>query len=152
MGLSSTNVENVKQNRCTFYCFPPSPPPIFVSLLLGDKHFFFNNLEHCLFRHKIQIIYFYFYYHRKHSSTSPTLYSHEKLPYQEALENSTCSRNTLHLEFCAEGTPQFVSLSLPLTRGLLKGLLALVAPNKTRSCRCWIWGCWSWELVLPLRQ
>lgn len=34
-----------------------SPPPIFVSLLLGDKHFFFNNLEHCLFRYTFIFIF-----------------------------------------------------------------------------------------------
>lgn len=131
--------------------------PIFFFLLLGDKHFFFNNVEHCLFRHKIQVIYF--YYHYKHSSTSPTLCSHDKLPYQEGLENSIYSRNTLHLQFCAEGTPQFRSLSLPLTRGSLKGSLEFVVPDKISwSCRCWTWGVgvenWfcSWDSSQALEQ
>lgn len=131
--LSFTNTENVKQSGCTFYFFP-------LSLLLcfwEIKIYFFNSSEHCLFKHKIQRIYIYFCCDCKHSSKSRTLYSHEKLPYQEALETSTNSRNNLRLYFCAEGTPKLWSLSLPLSRGRFEGLLACVAPDGISwSCRC----------------
>lgn len=152
--LSFTNTENVKQSRCTFYFFP-------LSLLLcfwEIKIYFCNSSEHCLFRHKIQIIYIYFCYDCKHSSTFRTLYSHEKLPYQEALETSTNSRNNLCLYFCAEGTPQLWTVSLRLSRGWFKGLLdpnVWIPMESAGAVGAWhsgTWSCCSWEPVLLLRR